>query len=150
MTKITDTSFSLVELLDNFQEALRAIVPMADKIGMAWKNDEAYDEWEEFEASLFNGFVVKQLIYDQDVRRIKPFVPYKTSVRSLQSYSYIQHLDERAWIFLGLRTREAPFDSCWLQAFDQSGLETTNELKLLALRDLNLQAMICSTQPGTG
>jgi hypothetical protein len=137
--------FGAYDLLKNFQGALQALVPMAEKIDVPWKNDEAYDEWEDIEACLFHSFVIYPITFDLNVRSFLPFPKYKTHIKNLAGHSFIQHQDtDGNWIFLGFRTDNIPFDLCWIEKFDKIKFEAQNIIKSIKFEELKPECIIRS------
>ena len=50
----TDSSIpSVVELLSAFRGALIALVPIMDQVGIKWRDEDAYDDWDDIAATLY-------------------------------------------------------------------------------------------------
>jgi hypothetical protein len=138
-----EIDLSLNGLLENFQQALRALVPMANQIKIGWKNEEAYDDWEDIESSLYQSLVINQITFDRNMWSFRKFAPYNMHLENLANYSIIQHQDlDGTWVFIGFRTEINPFDSCRLEKFDSGTLDTSCAVKQLSLEELRPEAVI--------
>lgn len=72
-----DRSYSITELLTAFRRALVALTPTADAVGVRWKDEDAYDEWDLVENALFDVYVAAAV--RGDVARFgssQPFAEY--------------------------------------------------------------------------
>ena len=50
---------SVVELLSIFREGLVAMVPIAEKARIPWRDGEAYDDWDGIASALYTNIVVR-------------------------------------------------------------------------------------------
>lgn len=72
-----DRSYSITELLTAFRRALVALTPTADAVGVRWKDEDAYDQWDLVENVLFDVYVAAAV--RGDVARFgssQPFAEY--------------------------------------------------------------------------
>ncbi len=50
---------TVTSVLLNFREGLFVLVPVLERISMAWKRPDAYDDWDTIAATLFDKLVVE-------------------------------------------------------------------------------------------
>ena len=54
-------STTLTDLLGNLRQALAALVPMAEKARIPWRDGEAYDDWDAIAGCLYDNLVVRAI-----------------------------------------------------------------------------------------
>ncbi len=118
---------------------------MAEAVEIPWKNDESYDDWEAVEESLFRHFVVTPLLFDVNPKTINQFVQYKSAPKNLSAYNFFRHDGGKSWVFIGLRTSEAPFDTCLLKEFCPNTLETVENFKFVAVEKISLSVALLAS-----
>lgn len=57
----TPWSTTLTELLGVLRQALAALVPVAEKARIPWRDGEAYDDWDAIAACLYDNLVVRPI-----------------------------------------------------------------------------------------
>lgn len=109
---VLDTT--VASLLRSFQFALRALVPSADTIRLAWRDGESSPQWEKLAASVFDAYVRAPI--DADLERPQgalPLAPYDIDVPDYVGLSWIgcRSGDEGDYAFVRLLSLAQPFDT---------------------------------------
>lgn len=72
-----DRSYSITGLLTAFRRAPVALTPTADAVGVTWKDEDAYDEWDRVENVLFDVYVASAVRGDvAQFGSSQPFAEY--------------------------------------------------------------------------
>lgn len=96
----------------NFRDALRAMVPIAERVGIPWRDGESYDEWDGIAQALFSALVVAVVPWPDG--RERKFAEYDMRY---ENYGGLRRIVVRTpsamelHTFVAFSTREAPFDS---------------------------------------
>lgn len=106
---------SVTELMLIFRSALVSLVPSMEQARIAWREPEAYDDWDDIAATLYHNIVVRSLQWSElgDERLT---LPEYGLVRPQYSGSVIvvdsEHgrRDQGLPVFVGFSTRDTPFD----------------------------------------
>jgi hypothetical protein len=78
------------ELLDNFRRALLAIVPIADRAEISYKDEETHKDWERLAESMFDVFVRSPIDADRAaVVREHPLARYDIDVDDYLEASWL-------------------------------------------------------------
>ncbi len=64
---MSETAFTVTFLMNAFRRALQAMAPIAESVGLTWRDSEAYDEWDALAESLFDVLVVSAVMGDVKV-----------------------------------------------------------------------------------
>ncbi len=120
-------SVSITELLRCFQEALLALVPVADKVRIPWREPENYDNWDSIATALYNSIVIGSVDYAIQFQGSLPISRYDIHVSTYGSESFIglESLRQSAALVC-LETVERPFDTCLFARLDDNGLVVGN------------------------
>jgi hypothetical protein len=96
----------------NFRDALRALVPFAEKVGVPWRDGESYDEWDGIAEELFQALVIAVVPSPEGVAR--NFAKYDMRY---ENYAGLRKIVVRSgtaqalYTFVAFSTRDTPFDS---------------------------------------
>jgi hypothetical protein len=103
---------SVTELLVIFRGAMLAIIPWLEKAKIKWRDDEAYDDWDNIAESLYQNIVVSSLI--GEVISEHNIAKYNFIY---DNYALINHIKitvnnmpEKAYVFVALQSINSPFD----------------------------------------
>ncbi|MFY9512534.1 MAG: hypothetical protein WAQ05_16325 [Rubrivivax sp.] len=113
MNTLGTTSMSMNALLAGFQRALRALVPIADDLGVRWREPENYSDWDAIANGAFEGFVLSAVRSSLGWTECLPLVDYDKRIADYGQYSYVaitlqgQHLP-----LVCIETAVDPFDTC--------------------------------------
>ena len=105
-----------------FRSALRAIVPIAETIGIRWREPDNYDEWDWAAKGLFEGFVLAAIRSSDNNAHLAPFAGYDERLSSYNDRSFIAAKSRlKALPFVCFETASQPFDICLLAEVDNKG-----------------------------
>ena len=127
------------ELIANFRQALRALVPSVERAGIPWRRPDAYDEWDSLAAATYDALVAKPLRWSLPEPGQATFRLPKYDLL-LESYAGLSVIEvgppggERLRVFHALGTKDEPFDLVeWRSvSIDGSPLSKTLETSPLA------------------
>jgi len=114
MSAKTDTWHTTISmLLLSFRKSLVAILPYMDAVKIGWKDDVAYDDWDEISSSLYRNIVSKSIQHSVECPKNLQLAPYDLLMTSYEQYMYIvvscTKYDDL--LFIGFSTQKEPFDS---------------------------------------
>ena len=113
MSEIKVWSVSPTNLIGYFREALLALVPIANKIHMPWKEPECYDDWDEICSALYSSIVIRSVGNTTEGNQLFPLLRYNKRSRSYDDCSFVGRSDvDGNYAFLCLQTKSKPFDTC--------------------------------------
>jgi hypothetical protein len=52
---------TITSIFDVFHNALQALAPIVTRVGITWKDGEAYDDWDDIAACLYNNIVLNSI-----------------------------------------------------------------------------------------
>ena len=109
-------------LMNAFRDALRALIPVAEKIHMRWKEPNNYDDWDAICSAIFCSIVVRSIESATEDKDFFPIVSYDKRISSYDDKSYISDACELgAMAFVCLQTDVRPFDTCLFANLDRDG-----------------------------
>ena len=86
-----DVSYTVTQLVAAFRQALVALVPIVEAVGLTWRDGEAYDDWDLIEGTLFEVLVAAGVRGDVDAfGTSKPFPAYGFADVSYADCSWIE------------------------------------------------------------
>jgi hypothetical protein len=100
-----------------------ALVPIADKVNMPWKEPESYDEWDAICVALYNSIVIRSVESATEHQMLFPIPQHDKRVSFYNGQSFISSMNlgpDHA--FICLETQNSPFDTCLFAQLDESGL----------------------------
>ncbi|MGV8911217.1 MAG: hypothetical protein ACOH14_01255 [Rhodoglobus sp.] len=107
---------SVKDAVEAFSEALAALVPSAEKVGLVWQADNTHDDWESLAESAFEVLVSNAV--NQDVRNTPETYPLARYDFDLHTYEGLSWLgvdsdaeSEYALVLVRFSTTTEPFDT---------------------------------------
>lgn len=117
-------------LLDCFRRALCAIAPLADEVGVPWREPDNYDDWDSIAIALFESFVSNTIQSRPDWENIEPIIKYDKRITDYCGCSYIAiEVNSKLMPFVCFETANSPFDMCLVVELDE-GLKKKNYVKI--------------------
>jgi hypothetical protein len=105
---------AISDLMDIFRSGLLALIPVAERAGIAW-HGETYDPWEEIEDALFRSFIAS-VVDNMAPTASRPLAKYSLSYPTYAGCSFVgertQRLGGEHVAFEALTTTSEPFDTC--------------------------------------
>lgn len=121
-------------LLLTFRKALMAIIPFMDIVKIGWKDNEAYDDWDDIASTLYKNVVEKSIQHADQTSADTKLPPYDLPIPSYEDYSYIsvkRKISEgQNLVFVGFSTRRQPFDSVKCVSVDSNHIANSEILFL--------------------
>jgi hypothetical protein len=115
-------SVSSTNLLGHFREALLALVPIADKIHMPWREPDSYDDWDAIASALYNSIVIRSIESATEDERFFPIPQYDKRIISYSYNSFVSNFElGRGYAFICFQTNNTPFDTCLFAALGEGG-----------------------------
>lgn len=126
---------SVDELISIFRTALVALLPSMEKAHIAWREGEAYDDWDEITQSLYRNIVGRSLqsVFDNDFDLDDLLPKYNMKLLSYKERHILKiarsaPVDSNA--FVGLSSTEEPFDTVDFICIDSKGEPRGNILRI--------------------
>lgn len=150
MTAVDDVLRTTVsDLLINFRSVLVAAVPSAERIKLAWRDDNPHDDWERLAECMFDVFVRATVEADRHRLPGEYTLPrYDFDVESYHDSSWISVAGQPDLAFVRLLSRADPFDTVQLARVEPSTHRALGR-QLVAWRDLSFELVRRnSAEPG--
>jgi len=115
------------ELMIHFREALVALLPTMDKMMVAWRDEEAYEDWEAITEVLFERLVVESIRWSLPESEHATFkmAPYGVFLDSYVGFTFVSTIGPEVSAtpsaFLSFATTQAPLDTACLRQLDDHG-----------------------------
>jgi hypothetical protein len=108
------------ELIRLFGDAIRALIPIAERAHMAWREPAAYDDWDGICEAIYRSIVIMSIQYSEGVGSFLPLPDYDRRIRCYDQNSFVggKWSGENA-AFVCFETTVAPFDTCLFAVLDQ-------------------------------
>jgi hypothetical protein len=113
---------SIDELVDPFRDGLLALIPMAERAQLTWRDLNTHDDWEYLARSLYTVFVGNPTALPATVPvKPKPLAPYDYDLDDYSEYSWIEFTRqglEEGYALIRLLSTDTPFDTLHLVQID--------------------------------
>lgn len=107
--------YTINSLMAAFRKALRAVVPVAEEIGIPWREPDAYDDWDAVANGLYEGFLLHGIRESKEYNNTLPLAPYGVRRDDYTSYGYVAaSWRGQVYPLVELATVAAAFDTCVL------------------------------------
>jgi hypothetical protein len=67
MSPVRKWTTSTDELLGLFGDAIRALVPIAERAQMRWKEPDAYDDWDQICEAIYRSIVIRSIEFAEEL-----------------------------------------------------------------------------------
>ena len=139
---------SVTEVLLNFRQALLAILPAIERVGIPWRRPDAYDEWDSIASALFESLVFQVLHFSlpdsfKEKFRIPDydlFLPTYTGLSVLE----VRHpaLPCGRYLFHSFGTENCPFDVVELRRISDTGEPYDQNLTLCSVEGATFRLLL--------
>jgi hypothetical protein len=110
---------SVDELLALFREAMRALIPVAERAHMRWKEHDAYDDWDTICQAIYRSIVIGSIEQADGIGRSMPQPDYDLRTNSYEKNSFIgDAASKEEAAFVCFETERFPFDRCLFAVLD--------------------------------
>lgn len=139
---------TVTEVLLNFRQALLAILPTVEKVGIPWRRPDAYDEWDGIASALFKSLVFEVLRWSVRGPRKEEFrMPeYDLLLEGYAGLSILEvshpALPSGRYLFHSFGTEETPFDVLELRRISDTGTPYEQELTLCSVEGCTFQLQL--------
>ena len=127
---------TVTSLLLLYRDALRALVPFFDQLGLPWREPDAYDEWDELASLLYRHFVVGSLLETSVVedRETIKVAEYDIVQQSYAGMSYVSVIPlgepkDRCRVFHSFATDVNPLDRIRFLRINNEGMVLRQDLE---------------------
>jgi hypothetical protein len=130
---------SVKELIEIFHESLTAIIPWVEKIGMPWKEGEAYDEWDNIADALFRGIIENYMfeeIGDYSLVCYDSYINNYSGLCYIKAYSKIY--PDKKLVFVAFGTEAEPMDLVKLAVISDTGQFIEHQYTTMSDLDFSL------------
>lgn len=141
---------TITELVMNFRDGLLGLVPCFENVGIPWKRPEAYDEWDNCAAAVFQALVVEPLrsaLPETEQERFglpgyDVLLPTYAGLRVIEVMP--AHPDRTIRVFHALGTASSPFDVVEVRTVYQDGVPQSDALETVLLEDARFVIRVCA------
>jgi len=141
---------TITELVMNFRAGLLGLVPCFEQVGIPWKRPEAYDEWDNCAAAVFQALVVEPLRStlpetEQEGFGLPGYDMLLLTYAGLRVIELMPARPDRAIrVFHALGTASRPFDVVEVRTVYQDGVPQSDELETVLLEDARFAMRVCA------
>lgn len=105
--------YSVTYIVECFGEALRVIVPIAERLSVAWREPANYEDWDVAATGLYDGFVLAGVRSSMEWDGFLPLVSYDSRRADYRGDSFVAvDVDGLLFPLVCLETAVHPFDMC--------------------------------------
>ena len=113
---------SVNELTLIFRDALLALIPIADRARMQWREPKNYDDWDSIAQSLFQSIVVSSLAHAGPLQPSYELPKYDVRIANYSENSFLStSACPTDLAFVCFETGQSPFDSALFARLDTTG-----------------------------
>jgi hypothetical protein len=121
MPSESEWSTSIDELVRLFGDGLRALVPIAERARMQWKEPNSYDDWDHVCEALFRSIVIRSIDFSDGIGTSLPVLDYDRRISSYARNSFIGDSNAKdTTALICFETEKSPFDACLFAVLDRS------------------------------
>jgi len=114
---------SVDELVQTFRAALIALIPIADRAHMPWREPNNYDDWDSIAAAIYKSIVLRSLEESLEWSGFDPIQKYDKRADRYSNSSFLTTKDDPgACALVCLETKSSPFDTCLLARLNGSNV----------------------------
>ncbi len=143
---------SVHHLMLNFRDALVALIPYMERGRIPWRDEEAYDDWDEIAQSLYKNMVLRSILFSTEHQDDLATPEYGTVYPSYDGKSFIEVVETTPQldgykVFVGFSTQEHPFDQVRYQPVSGSDLRATGAPVCIPLGETKF-TFVANTESG--
>src|SRR5215470_5082227 len=135
---------TVTALIANFRGALLGLLPSVECVGIPWRRPDAYDDWDDMVAAIYNGLVVEPIrlgLPEIDPEAFK-FADYDMLLPSYAGVSLIEVLPPTPAgtlrVFHALGTTREPFDRVEWRSVSPEGIPQSEILGMSPIDEIEL------------
>src|SRR5579863_875412 len=112
---------SIDELVRSFLDALRVMVPVAERVHMPWREPNAYDDWDRICEAIYRSIVIDSIAHAQEIRESAPIASYDLRTASYKNNSFVcNSVLHGKSAFVAFETKDLPFDQGLFALLDEN------------------------------
>src|SRR5690242_19928018 len=139
MSQLNVWKTSVGELVQLTCEALRALVPIAEKAYMPWREPANYDDWDEMAQAIYNSIVIRSVQFATETAGFAQLPAYDRPIADYSGCSFVTEATQRGrYALLSLASTSMPFDTGHFTVLDATGKPVQFERILLSKAKLLL------------
>jgi hypothetical protein len=145
-------STTVDDLMLNFREALASLVPYMERVKIGWRDEEAYDDWDNISQVLYENMVLRSVQFSTERQEALVTPDYGTIYLSYGDKSFIEVVDDGFQlsgykVFVGFSTLEHPFDQVSYQVVSGPDLRAVGDPGCMPLVEVSFKFVV---NKGTG
>ncbi len=122
---------SVDELLALFRDAIQALIPVAERAHMSWREPDAYDDWDAICQTIYRSIVIGSIEHAEGIGGFMPMLDYDLRTQFYGNNSFIGDATSKEQAaFVCFETEELPFDRCRFAVLDPN-FKVASERRLL-------------------
>ncbi len=138
---------SVRNLVLNFHDTLVALTPYMDKAKIGWRDEEAYDDWDEIAQSLCRNMIMRSVQFSLEDEDGLTMPEYGTVYPSYEGKSFIEVVSntiqaDKCFVFVGFSTLEHPFDHVRCQPVSGIDLCATGDPAYMQLGEVHFEFIL--------
>jgi len=135
-------------LVWNFRSALLAVIPAAEAVGVPWRREDAYDEWDGIATQLYKSLVEFPLCWslpesERERFRLPPYDLLQTKYETTAVIEVTAPSVTSTRIFHALGTSKEPFDTCECRLVRPDGSAASELVECYPLADVRFRVRFC-------
>lgn len=147
MTNLHQHDTSVQELVLAFRKALVVLTPLMDQVGIAWRDADAYDDWDEICQVLYKNIVMRSIEFSTTLGNELEAPEYGMVYPSYGELSFVELLGRtfdpgRCQVFVGFSSRAQPFDSVRYQTICRPDFSAVGEPKIIPIDEVSFRFVL--------
>lgn len=129
---------SVHNLVMTFRDALAALTPFMDRAKIGWRDEEAYDDWDEIAESLYKNIVLRSILFSSACQDCLATPKYGMAYPAYGDKSFIEVIrrnspETECQVFIGFSSFDNPFDQVRYQALSRPECHAIGEIICMPL-----------------
>jgi hypothetical protein len=114
---------SVNEPVQIFRAGLIALIPIADRARMPWREPDSYDDWDSIAAAMYEAIVLRSLEWSSEWDKFDGVQKYDLRTDGYSDRSFLTAKDDPgACAFVCFETESSPFDTCLFKRLDRTSV----------------------------
>ncbi|MDB5620618.1 hypothetical protein [Tardiphaga sp.] len=113
-----------------FRDALQGLIPTLERARIAWREPDAYHDWDEMSEAVYRSIVIRSLEFAVEVGPFLSIPNYGFSLPTYESNSFVSEETRLgSTAFICFETQHEPFDHAYFAVLD-GGLNVVGKYRL--------------------
>jgi hypothetical protein len=110
---------SIDELVRSFRDAICALIPVAERVQMHWREPDVYDDWDRICDAIYRSIVIDSIEHARGIAAFAPVSAYDHRISSYEKNSFIGNFYSKGKLaFVCFETDVLPFDRSLFAVLD--------------------------------